>query len=131
MAYLKYKELSREFNFSKKLPTEHVPAFITQYLETNEIVNGIYGTSKDTCVFTDRKLILFDIGFFTNAKKIHLFPYNKISSSSIEFKFDVVNIYFSYDSGYQTKIRFVGFNAEDKTELRQVYFKLINKISEK
>ena len=123
MAYLKYKELSRAFNFRKKI--SQIPMFVNQYIESKEEVLGVYGTRENTCVFTDRKFILFDIGVL-NSKKIHFFPYNKISSSAIEFRFDSVSMYFSFDSGYQTRINFVHFDSSDKTELRKIYCKMIS-----
>lgn len=130
MAYIKYKELSKESNFRKKMASDQVPSFVNQYMEEEEEILGIYGTREDTCVFTNKKLMLFDIGLF-NSKKLHFFPYNKVASSAIEFRLDSVIIYFSFDSGYQTKVSFVRFDASDKTELRKIYAKVVSIISKK
>lgn len=126
MAYMKYKELTRTFNFRKKLPSEHVPEFISHYIEPNEMIIGIYGTRADTCVFTSKKLIIFDIGIIGRTKKIHMFYRDKISSSAIEYKADSISLYLSFDSGYQSRIRFVGFDADDKTEFRKIYMGFLN-----
>jgi len=131
MAYMKYKELGKEYNFNQIIPVDKAPSFIRQYIESDEEIYGIYGTDKEACVFSSKKLILFDSGFFTESQKVHFFPYKKISSSAIEFKSKTVNIYFSYDSGYQSDIRFVDFNKDDQANLKKVYLKLISKICEK
>lgn len=121
MAYMKYKELTRTFNFRKRLPVENAPEFISHYIEPEEKIFGIYGTRADTCVFTSKKLIIFDIGLIGRTKKIHMLYREKLSSSAIEYKADSISLYLSFDSGYQSKIRFVGFDANDKTEFRQIY----------
>jgi len=126
MAYIKYKELTRAFNFRTKLPLENAPEFISHYIEPGEKIISIYGTRSDTCVFTDRKLILFDIGIIHASKKIHMFYRDKITSSAIEYRFDSINLYFTFDSGYQTKIGFSGFSGQDKTEFRKMYLAFIS-----
>ena len=129
MAYMKYKELTRTFNFRTMLSVEKIPDFIDHYIEPGEEILGIYGTRADTCVFTTRKLILFDIGFIGGSKKIHMFYRDKVASSTIEYKHDSIILYLSFDSGYQSKIKFVGFEGKDKTEFRKIYLSFISGIS--
>lgn len=130
MAYIKYKELTQYFNFNKKLDTNKLPSYVTDYLKDGEVINAAYATMRDKCVFTDRKLVLFDVrGLFGKVKRIHFFPYSSISSSAIEYHNTRVSIMMSMDSGYQVKINFVNLTPEGKTDIRKVYFKMIEKIN--
>lgn len=132
MAYIKYKELTQYFNFYKKLDLNQIPSYIGDYLEDKEIINAVYSTYRDKCVFTDKKIILFDQkGMFGKTKKIHFFPYKSISSSAIEYKETKTAILLSMDSGYQLRLNFVKMNPADKTELRKIYFKMIEKVENK
>lgn len=130
MAYLKYKELTQSFNFYTKLEIDKLPSYVTDYIKEDEIIIAGYRTQRDKCIFTDRKLILFDVrGIFGKTKKIHFFPYKSISSTAIEYHSSKVSIMMSMDSGYQIKINFVNLTAEGKSEIRKVYFKIIEKIN--
>ncbi len=130
MAYVKYKELTQYFNFNKKLDTDKLPNYVTDYIKEGEVINAAYATTRDKCVFTDRKLILFDVrGIFGKTKRIHFFPYKSISSSAIEYHEASVSIMMSMDSGYQVRINFVNLTPEGKSDIRKVYFKMIEKIN--
>lgn len=130
MAYIKYKELTQYFNFNKKLDVDQLPNYVTDYLKGDEAVNAAYATARDKCVFTDRKLILFDVrGVFGKTKRIHFFPYKSISSSAIEYHETRVSIMMSMDSGYQVRINFVNLTPEGKSDIRKVYFKMIDKVN--
>lgn len=132
MAYIKYKELTQYFNFYKKLDLNHLPSYINDYLEDKEVINAVYSTYRDKCVFTDKKIILFDQkGLFGKTKKIHFFPYKSISSSAIEYKETQTAILLSMDSGYQLRLNFVKMTPSDKSELRKIYFKMIEKVENK
>ncbi len=132
MAYLKYKELAQYFNFFDKLDIKHLPKYVTDYMEDDEIIYAAYATYRDKCVFTDKKILLLDQkGIFGKKKKIHIFPYCSISSSAIEYNGTKTAILLSMDSGYQLRLNFVKMSAENKTELRKIYFKLIENIENK
>lgn len=131
MAYIKYKELAHYFNFYKQLDTATLPKYVTDYLGKDEKINAVYSTFRDKCLFSDRKIVLFDrrgglFGIFEN--KIHMFPYKNISSSAIVYKRNSVTLLFTMNSGYQLKLNFVKMKPEDKSYIRQVYTKMIENI---
>ena len=132
MAYIKYKELAQYFNFFQKLDIKNLPYYVIDYLEDGEKVYAAYATLRDKCIFSDKKILLLDQrGIFGRTKKIHIFPYQSISSSAIEYSGKKTAILLSMDSGYQLRLNFVKMSPEDKTELRKIYFKLIEKIENK
>lgn len=126
MAYIKYKELTKYFNFNKQISLDLLPKYVTDYVSKDETVYAAYKTFKDKGIFTDKKMILFDLtGIRGLTKKIHVIPYTSISSSAILFKKHSAAILFSFDSGYQMKLNFVKLNAEGKTNLRLLYCKIV------
>ncbi len=130
MAYIKFKEMTRYFNFYRELDLSEMPEYVTHYLSKGEEVHAIYCTKLDKCVFTDRKLILFDLKHFLGTvKKIHFFPYQKISSSAILFKKKSAAVLLTMESGYQVRLNFVNMNSEEKTHFRKIYYKMIEKIN--
>lgn len=131
MAYIKYKELAY-CNFSKKISAKELPPFVFDYLEADEVIWASYSSMRKKLLLTDRKIIIFlQKGILGNTKKIHFFPYSNISSSAIEYKDSSTTLLFSMDSGYQLSVTMSNMNAQDKTEIRQIYFKLMEKVDEK
>lgn len=128
MAYIKYKELTKYFNFNKELDIENLPNYVTDYLKNDEHIYKAYKTSRDKGIFTDSRMILFDVNPLSNSKKIHIIPYSSISSGAILFKFNSGSILLSFDSGYQLKLNFIHLNAHDKTELRKLFSYMFEKI---
>ena len=127
MAYIKYKELAQYFNFYKKMDINNLPAYVTDYVGVNEYVMNAYETMRDKCIFTDKKLVLFDRRGLGGTKKIHFFPYKSISSSAILYKKNKISLLFSFDSGYQLKLNFIRMSPSDTTELRKTYFFMMEK----
>lgn len=132
MAYIKYKELAHYFNFYKQLDIGTLPKYVTDYISEGEKINAVYSTLRDKCLFSDRKIILFDrrgglFGLFEN--KIHFFPYNNISSSAIVYRKTSATLLFTMNSGYQLKLNFINLKPEEKTYLRKVYYKMIEKVT--
>ena len=121
MAYVKYKELTKYFNFDKELDVTSLPSYVTDYLEDGEKIYKAYKTTRDKGVFTDERMIVFDVGVFNSSKKIHILPYKSISSGAVLFKFNTGAILFSFDSGYQLKLNFIHLGAKEKTELRKLF----------
>ena len=121
MAYIKYKELTKYFNFSKELEVKDLPNYVTDYLSDKEVVFKAYKTTRDKGMFTNERMILFDVNPFTRSKKIHIIPYKSISSGAVLFKHTSGSILLSFDSGYQLKLNFIRMNAEAKTELRRLF----------
>ncbi len=122
MAYIKFKELSKYFDFKEEITTDKLPDYAKEYVSSKETIIGSYKNSKDYAVFTDKKMILFDRDTLAvYYKKIHIFPYSSISSSAINFKPGKVELLFSFDSGYQLHINFIEMNHNKKEKLKEIY----------
>lgn len=121
MAYIKYKELTKYFNFNKEISKDNLPTYVTDYLKNNEVVIKCYKTARDKGIFTNERMILFDVNPITSAKKIHIIPYSSISSGAVLFKLNTGAIFLSFDSGYQLKLNFIHLKPNDKTELRKLF----------
>ena len=127
MAYIKFKEMTHYFNFHRELELKNLPKYIHQYVLPNEKILKAYGTKRDKCVFTDQKLILFDVkGLLGNTKKIHIFPYSSLSSSAIVFKPQSIYLLFTFSSGYQMRLNYTNLTSEDKSELRELFTNMIS-----
>lgn len=122
MAYIKFKELTKYFDFKTEVSKENLPDYTKEYVETNEQILIGYKNLKDYVVFTDKKMILFDRDTLAvYYKKIHIIPYCSISTSAINFKPGKVEILFSLDSGYQLHLNFIDMNHDKKETIKSVY----------
>ena len=121
MAYIKYKELTKYFDFKEEITVDNLPDYTKEYLTSGEKIIMGYKTSRDHAVFTDKTMILFDRDIARIYKKIHIIPYSSISTSAICFKPGKVEIYLSLDSGYQMRINFVNMDHNKKENLKIVY----------
>lgn len=128
MAYIKYKELTKYFNFNKEIDKDTLPTYVTDYLYEGEKIYKAYRTKRDKGIFNEDRMILFDVNPLNNQKKIHIFPYKSISSGAILFKRRAASIFFSFDSGYQLQLNFINLSATDKTELRNLYYYIFRNI---
>lgn len=128
MAYIKYKELTKYFNFNKEIKTDDLPKYITDYVDKSEKIIKAYKTLRDKAIFTDKRMILFDVNLVNTIKKIHIIPYKSISTAAICFRPTKSSIYISFDSGYQMRLDFVNQTPENKTELRKLYTTIMNSI---
>ena len=127
MAYIKYKELTKYFNFNKEIDKETLPNYVMDYIKKGEVVFKAYKTSRDKGIFTDERMILFDVNPITNSKKIHIIPYSSISSGAILFNLNSGSILLSFDSGYQLKLNFVKLNPQAKTELKNLFIYIMER----
>lgn len=121
MAYVKYKELTKYFNFNKEVSSESLPNYVLDYLDPNEKIYKAYKTSRDKGIFTNERMILFDVTPLSSSKKVHILPYKSISSGALLFKSNSGSILLSFDSGYQLKLNFIRLDAKAKTELRKLF----------
>ena len=128
MAYIRYKELTKYFNFSKEIEPSELPTYVTDYLRKNETVFKAYKTTRDKAIFTDERMILFDVTPINGSKKVHIIPYKSISSGAIQFKLGSGAILLSFDSGYQLKLNFIRLNPENKTELRKLFSYMFERV---
>ena len=121
MAYIRYKELTKYFDFKEEVSLDDLPDYTKEYLTSDEKIIMGYKTNRDHAVFTNKTMILFDRDIVKIYKKIHIIPYSSISTSAICFKPGKAEIYLSLDSGYQMRINFVNMNHEKKENLKVIY----------
>lgn len=122
MAYIKFKELSKYFDFKTEVVEDDLPEYAKEYVEDNEKIILSYKNSKDYAVFTNKKMILFDRDALAiYYKKIHIIPYKSISSAAINFKPGKVELLISMDSGYQLHINFISMNHDKKENIKIIY----------
>ena len=123
MAYMKFKELTKYFDFKEEILDYHsLPEYTKEYVEDNEKILLAYKNSKDFVVFTDKKMLLFDRDVLgIQYKKVHVVPYKSISTSAINYLSGKVEMLFSLDSGYQMHINFIGMNHDKKENLKKVF----------
>jgi hypothetical protein len=127
MAYIKFKELSKYFDFKKEIHPDDLPDYAKEYVSDKERILLGYKNSKDYAVFTDKKMILFDRDpLAVHYKKIHMFPYSSISSSAINFKPGKVELLFSFDSGYQLHLNFIDMHHDKKETIKAIYKEMMN-----
>src|SRR5574344_1171178 len=128
MAYMKYKELTKYFDFTKKISIDSLPKYVMQYIDAKEIIIRVYRTRKDHEIFTDKRVILFDLRWNGLIKTIYTIPYDRISTSAIVYKPRTCSLLFAMDSGYPVKLNFLNMDSKAKTNLRIMYSKYINRI---
>lgn len=122
MAYIKFKELSKYFDFKVEVEESKLPEYAKEYVEDNEKIVLSYKNSKDYAVFTNKKIVLFDRDpLAMYYKKIHIIPYKSISTSAINFKPGKVELLLSLDSGYQIHLNFINMNHDKKENIKIVY----------
>ena len=123
MAYMKFKELTKYFDFKEEInDINTLPDYVKEYTDEDEKLIIAYKNSKDYVLFTDKKMILFDRDpLAVYYKKVHIVPYKSISTSAINYRPGKVELLFSLDSGYQLHINFVGMNHDKKENLKSIY----------
>lgn len=131
MAYTKLKELTKYFDFNKEIDIKELPKYTLDYVEKNETIYKAYKTFRDKAIFTDKRMILFDVNPISLTKKIHIIPYYSISSGALLFKKTSGSILLSLDSGYQMRLDFVRLSPTEKTELRMLYTMMMNASTKK
>ena len=99
MAYIKFKELTKYFDFKHEMDIKELPYYTTEYVNPGEKILLAYKTKRDHTVFTDKTMILFDRDIIGSYKKIHIVPYQSISTSAVCFKPRRAEILLSLDSG--------------------------------
>ncbi len=129
MAYIKYKEVTKYFNFSRSIKLEDLPEYVTEYTYDGEEILAAFMTDVDYGVFTTKKIILFDkgssLGLF---KQIYTIPYNTISTLSIIYKIHQAEFSIFLDSGYPLILKFINLKNPNpgspniyKNRLKYIY----------
>lgn len=73
-------------------------------LAPDETIHFLYAATRDRVMFTDRKIITYDVQGITGSKKEYrIFPYSKISSISVE-----TSGFMDFDSDFKVWVSGVG-----------------------
>lgn len=126
MKYVKYRAITKPFNFSGTMIKEDFPAYVKQYVR-EEVILSAYKTKRDYGIFTDKKIVLFDN--YAKKKQIYTIPYQSISTLSVIFDEKEAFLDLYLNSGYPVNLQFIGMTVEDKLRLRILYTcisKLVN-----
>ena len=122
MAYIKYKEVTKYFNFSDVIDVSKLPAYVSDYVYDEEIILAGYHTSRDHGIFTDKKIVLFDnTSTFGISKQVFTIPYKSISSIAVVYKPSGGELTCMLDSGYPLRLKFIKMDGKDKVRLRFLY----------
>ena len=118
MKYIKYKAVTKPFNFSEVTFKEELPAYAKQYIK-EEVILSAYKTSRDYGIFTDKKIVVFDN--YEKRKQIYTIPYQFISTLSVIFDENHAELDLFLASGYPVNLKFIKMSGEDKLRLRLLY----------
>lgn len=118
MGYVKYKAVTKPFDFSSVIDVKDLPAYVKQYVR-DELILVAYKTSRDHGIFTDKKIVLFDN--YKNKKQIYTIPYSSISTLSVVFGGLDASLDIFLNSGYPLHLHFIKMSGEDKLRLRILY----------
>lgn len=122
MAYIRYKELTRSFNFSKALDRDAIPEYVKEYIYDGETILAVYKVGKDYGVFTDKKMVLFDNSLKLGGKKeITTIPYSRATTHSIVFYPSHTEIYILMETSNPLYLKFVNMKDRDKLRVRVLY----------
>jgi len=122
MAYLKNKEITKFFNFTKVVANDNIPKYTKDYIFDDERILVSYKTRNDYGIFTDSKIILFDNSYtWGTAKQAFVIPYTSIRAIAVVFKSSGGEILSMLDGGNQLRLKFVHMSGEDKLRLRLLY----------
>ena len=58
MAYARFKELTKYFDFKHEVDIRELPFYATEYVNSGEKILLAYKTSRDYAVFTDKTMIM-------------------------------------------------------------------------
>lgn len=130
MAYIKYKEITKYFNFSNVLDKKKLPKYVRDYVFSDEKILAAYKTRTDHGIFTTDKIVLFDnYSLFGIKKQIYAIPYDVISTCSVIFHPKSAELSLFLDCGYPVRIKFIKMSVEDKLRLRILYSAILKIIS--
>lgn len=119
MAYIRYKEVTKTFNFSKSLSVDEIPSYGKDYVYEDETLLAGYVVGKDIGIITDKKVILFDN--FGGKKEVTTIPYHAVLAHSIIFHTNTAEIYFLLTSSNPLLLKFSNMTDRDKMKLRYLY----------
>ena len=122
MAYIKYKEITKYFNFSSAFNKEKLPKYVKDYVFDDEKILVAYKTRTDHGIFTNKKMVLFDnYSLLGTKKQVYVIPYESVSTCSVIFHLKSAEMSFFLDCGYPVRLKFVNMKDVDKLRLRMLY----------
>ena len=78
-------DLLVNFSVVSKDDIQKTTELFSEFLVDNEIVEMAFTHTRDKVVFTNKRIICYDVQGFTGSKKeFRFFPYSKIASFSVE-----------------------------------------------
>ncbi len=120
-------DLLAKFSVTKKVEPADGKEHFDAFLASDEKIELSYSHKRDRIVFTDRKIIAFDVQGLTGSKKeFRIFPYSKISSFSVE-----TSGFFDADSDFKIWVSGVGvFSVKfaERIDIKELGAFLSNKI---
>lgn len=122
MAYIRYKAVTKDFNFTKSLDLNNIPSYGKDYIYDDEKALAVYQIGKDIGIITDKKIILFDNSTSFGARKeITTIPYHVITAHSIIFHASSIEIYLLLETGNPLLLKFKDLKDADKYKIRLLY----------
>ena len=122
MAYVRYKEVTKHFNFTKEVEVKDLPSYILDYVYDDETLLAGYKVGRDHGIITTKKIVLFDNSISLKPKKeITVIPYKSVTAHSVVFYATSAKIYLLLESGYPLLLKVSNMTAEDKVRLRLLY----------
>lgn len=122
MAYIRYKEVTRDFNFTRYVDMRNIPSYVKDYIYGSEVLLAAYKVGKDYGIITDKKIVLFDnTQSFGMSKEITTIPYRTISAHSVTFRFGSAEIYLLLETSNPMLLKFSDMSDSDKLRLRYLY----------
>ena len=114
MAYIRYKSVTKDFDFYDTLDKKELPKYVKDYIYLDEILLTTYRSGRDHAVFTNKKIIIFDETKILRKKEITAIPYRSVSAHTIIFRRKSAEIQLLLDSGHPFSLKFSNMNATDK-----------------
>jgi hypothetical protein len=122
MAYIRYKAVTRDFNFTKVIDTKDIPSYGKDYIYGDEKILAAYNVGKDIGLITDKKIILFDNSTSFGARKeVTTIPYKSVTAHSIIFYGSRTEIYLLLETSNPLLLKFSNMEDKDKYRLRLIY----------
>lgn len=122
MAYIRYKEVTRRFNFSKYVEFNKIPSYCMDYIYDEEELLAAYRVGSDHGIITTNKIIIFDNSQQMGMRKeITTVPFHAITAHSIIFRLNTAEIYLLLGTGNPLVLKFSNMKDSDKARLRHLY----------
>ena len=122
MAYIRYKEVTRRFNFSKSVDLDKVPSYCMDYIYGKEELLAAYKVGNDHGIITTNKIMIFDNSQQMGMRKeVTTVPFHAITAHSIIFRLNMAEIYLLLGTGNPLVLKFSNMKDADKARLRYLY----------